>query len=113
MSLSNSIMVSFMAIIVFIVSQNWRTNVVGMYAKADCKAKGQDMTVEDRARFAPLVMHTLAVYTNPADLDKLSRTYPYSAHFWFISVYKGAEQLARYFNVTKIDDSTVYNIHDR
>ncbi|KAK7578130.1 hypothetical protein V9T40_010335 [Parthenolecanium corni] len=85
-----------------------------MYAKsADCKAKSHEMTVEDRARFAPLVMHTLAVYTNPADLGRSSRAYPYSAHFWFISVYKGAEKLARFFNVTKIDDSTVYNIHDR
>lgn len=107
--MSNSIMLSFMAIFVF-VSLNWRTSV-GMHTK-DCK-KGQEMSVEDRARFAPLVMHTLAVYTSPAQLDKSSRAYPYSAHFWFISVYKGAERLARYFNVTKIDDSTIYNIHDR
>lgn len=79
--------------------------------------KTHQITIEDRAKLSPLVLHTLAVYTNPLNLSAADQqsesTFPYSAHFWLISVYKGAEDVARYFKIPDIDDVVIYNIHDR
>lgn len=111
-------MVGFMAIAVFILFDISRTATVGVFGKeVNCNLqKSHEITVEDRAKLSPLVLHTLAVYTNPLNLSAQQSPAPpfsYSAHFWLISVYKGAEDVARYFQITDVDDVAIYNVHDR
>lgn len=104
----NAIMFGFTVTAAFIIGSS---RVIGD-AASDCKSR--QITVEDRARYSPLVLHTLAVYTNPCNVAELAdRAMPYSAHFWLISAYKGAHEIARYFKIPETDDVAVYNIHDR
>lgn len=85
----------------------------------DCTARrsGQHRraTIEGRARISPLVLHTLAVYTNPSNVSETmsDQTTLYAAHFWLIGVYKGAQEMAKYFQIQDTDDIAVYNVHDR
>lgn len=115
----NTIMVGFMAIAVFILFDISRTvRTIGVFgAEVNCNSlqKSHQITVEDRAKLSPLVLHTLAVYTNPSNLTDTQAAGPlqYSAHFWLISVYKGAEEVAAYFQIADVDDVAIYNVHDR
>ncbi|XP_065215848.1 uncharacterized protein LOC135842355 [Planococcus citri] len=114
----NTIMVGFMAIAVFILFDISRTTgTVTVFGKeVNCNLqKSHEITVEDKAKLSPLVLHTLAVYTNPLNLtaQQSSASFSYSAHFWLISVYKGAEDVARYFQIPDVDDVAIYNVHDR
>ena len=111
-------MVGFMAIAVFILFDISRTTgTVTVFGKeVNCNLqKSHEITVEDKAKLSPLVLHTLAVYTNPLNLtaQQSSASFSYSAHFWLISVYKGAEDVARYFQIPDVDDVAIYNVHDR
>ncbi|BET03455.1 Hypothetical protein NTJ_16273 [Nesidiocoris tenuis] len=71
------------------------------------------LSVEKRAKLAPVVFHGLAVETYPP-VEKAAPTkgYAYSAQFWLISVYKAARELAALFGTGPPVDG-VYDIRDR
>jgi hypothetical protein len=99
-------------IVIVVVFMLGFDRAVGCYT--DLRTHPAAIPVQDRAKFAPLVLHTLAVYTNPTNVSEINdRTTTYSAHFWLIKVYKGAFEMAGYFQIDNADDVTVYNIHDR
>lgn len=112
----NATVTGFMTVTVFILLNIRTFEMKLVLAKEmNCNSlKNHEMTIEDKTKFSPLVLHVLAVYTNPSNLSDLSATsFTYSAHFWLISVYKGAEDVAKYFNIPNVDDVTIFNIHDR
>ena len=110
---SNAKMFGSVVMAVFLLQ--YRCLVYGTWNK-DCNTlnASHPVTVQDRAKYSPLVLHTLAVSTNPSNVTALThRIMSYSTHFWLISVYKGASEMARYFKISLTDDIAVYNIHDR
>ena len=67
----------------------------------------KQVSVEERARRAQIVFHGLAITTFPE-----SNPVSYTAQFWIINVYKGAEYLAQHL---KLDTGHggIVNLRDR
>ena len=67
----------------------------------------KQVSVEERARRAQVVFHGLAITTFPE-----SNPVSYTAQFWIINVYKGAEHLAQYLQVEP-GHGGIINLRDR
>lgn len=72
------------------------------------------LTIERRVKMSPLVFHGLAVETYPPVSSQQAppKGFYYTAQFWLISVYKGAQPLAKYFDYGPPVNG-VYDIRDR
>ncbi|KAK9509277.1 hypothetical protein O3M35_006626 [Rhynocoris fuscipes] len=72
------------------------------------------LTIERRVKMSPLVFHGLAVETYPplSQQQAPAKGFYYTAQFWLISVYKGAQPLAKYFDYGPPVNG-VYDIRDR
>lgn len=67
----------------------------------------KQVSIEERARRAEIVFHGLAITTIPD-----SNPVTYTAQFWIINVYKGAEILSEYLGLDA-GNGGVYNLRDR
>lgn len=67
----------------------------------------KQVSIEERARRAEVVFHGLAITTIPD-----SNPVTYTAQFWIINVYKGADVLSEYLQLDP-GNGGVYNLRDR
>lgn len=67
----------------------------------------KQVSIEERARRSQVVFHGLAITTFPD-----SSPVTYTAQFWIINVYKGAETLSQYLELDP-GSGGVYNLRDR